>query len=262
MSGSSLHSWDCVCGRVKLGKLKNIASVSSACEKGTQMKVLTKSDKAFALLLFDNYIDKWKVVAAEEMKAETEELSNDKKKVAARRRGKNKKDNEEELSDDDDDEKKVAARGRGKANGAKSGKDMEESEEELPDNEKKVGTRRRAKEKGAKTGKDMKDNASELATSDEEKSLSQRRMGKYTGANSGHCKMGGWIREGMARFNEFYALVQEDRASPNAAEMEKLLLAYCKAQLKTTPATGGNNAVVQGGASSLPDNLQPPVEAV
>jgi hypothetical protein len=43
-----------------------------------------------------------------------------------------------------------------------------------------------------------------------------RRRGKYTGAaaKSGHCKFGGWNREGMARFNELYVMVREDRTCP------------------------------------------------
>jgi hypothetical protein len=51
---------ECVCGRRSWGKQKNHELISQATEKGGRGKVVTKSDEAFALLLFENYIDKWK----------------------------------------------------------------------------------------------------------------------------------------------------------------------------------------------------------
>ncbi len=57
-----------------------------------------------------------------------------------------------------------------------------------------------------------------------------RHRGKYTSKKSGHCKNSGWSCEGMARFNEVYKLVREDRASAQAAAMEMELLAFCKAK--------------------------------
>jgi hypothetical protein len=50
---------ECVCGRRYWGKQKYHELISKATEKGGHGKVVTESDEAFALLLFDNYIDKW-----------------------------------------------------------------------------------------------------------------------------------------------------------------------------------------------------------
>jgi hypothetical protein len=66
----------------------------------------------------------------------------------------------------------------------------------------------------------------------------------------------------MARFNELHALVKEDRACPQATEMERELLAFC---CKGRPNTDGSVAVAvgQGGnAAIMLANLEPPVEAV
>jgi phage tail tube protein FII len=45
--------------------------------------------------------------------------------------------------------------------------------------------------------------------------------GKYTVHNNGTTKYGGWSEKGMARFNELYKLVKEDRKCPQAVAMEK-----------------------------------------
>ena len=52
-----------------------------------------------------------------------------------------------------------------------------------------------------------------------------RLRGRYTRKKNGHCKYGGWSSEGISRFNYLYKLVQEDRACPQAAAMERELLA-------------------------------------
>ncbi|KAI2505014.1 hypothetical protein MHU86_9457 [Fragilaria crotonensis] len=46
-------------------------------------------------------------------------------------------------------------------------------------------------------------------------------------AKTGHCKYGGWSREGMARYNEFYHLVKADRTCEQAMDMERELLNHC-----------------------------------
>ena len=48
-----------MCGRRYWGKQKINAFISEARESGGRGRVVTKSDEAFALLLFENYIDKW-----------------------------------------------------------------------------------------------------------------------------------------------------------------------------------------------------------
>ncbi|KAI2509866.1 hypothetical protein MHU86_4577 [Fragilaria crotonensis] len=53
-----------------------------------------------------------------------------------------------------------------------------------------------------------------------------RLRGKFTSKKSGHCKYGGWSHEGMARCNELYKLVREDRVCQKAAAMEGELLAF------------------------------------
>lgn len=53
---------DSVSGKRHWGKQKYKQLVSVACENGGQSKLVTKSDEAFGLLLFENYIDKWKMM--------------------------------------------------------------------------------------------------------------------------------------------------------------------------------------------------------
>jgi len=119
---------ECVCGRRSWGKQKHYQLISGAEEDNGIGKLVTRSDEAFALLIFENYIDKWKSAM-------------------------------------------------------------------IPVNE------------------DQKQN---------------RQRGKFTAKKSGHCKYGGWSREGTARFNELYKIVQADRACPQSEAMEMELLAFCR----------------------------------
>ena len=53
---------ECVCGKRQWGAKKLHELVSKARDKDRgQKRVVTKSDEAFALVLFENYIDKWKL---------------------------------------------------------------------------------------------------------------------------------------------------------------------------------------------------------
>jgi hypothetical protein len=139
---------ECVCGKKGWGKQKQLALVSEATDKETHVKLVTKSDEAFALLLFDNYIEKWKTP------------------------------------------------------------------------------------KGASEGENKQ----------------TRQRGKYTGKKSGHCKYGGWSREGTARFNELYNLVQEDRSCQQAKPMEKELLAFCRKEMDSGAA---QDEGAGGGAAAM-----------
>jgi hypothetical protein len=47
-------------GARQWGKQKERQLISNATLIGTREKIVTKSDEAFALLLYENYIDKWK----------------------------------------------------------------------------------------------------------------------------------------------------------------------------------------------------------
>jgi hypothetical protein len=132
---------ECVCGKRNWGRQKQHQRISEATDKGSQAKTVTISDEAFALLIFENYIDKWISTSADDMQ------------------------------------------------------DAGLVEADMP------GRRKQP-----------------------------RHRGKFTSKKSGHCKYGGWSREGMARFNELYKLVREDRACPQAAAMEGELLAFCKAK--------------------------------
>jgi hypothetical protein len=174
---------ECVSGKKAWGRRAKYTSLVSeaATTDKTQGKIVTVSDEAFALLLFDNYIDKWVEMAAESTKEKEETLQGER---------------------DNQDKKKAT----------------------------------------------------------------ERRRGKYTGASakSGHCKFGGWSTKGMKRFNEFFALVKEDRASPQATAMEVKLLEICNSKRPHTDGDGAN-AVVQGGAEAaarILENLEPPVEAM
>jgi hypothetical protein len=69
------------------------------------------------------------------------------------------------------------------------------------------------------------------------KSSEEREKGKYNVQRTGHCKCGGWRREGMARCNKFYHLVNADCACEQAVDMERELLTHCLA-LKKGGANG------------------------
>ena len=133
---------ECVCGRRYWGKQKTRQLISEAREPGGRGRIVTKSDEAFALLMFENYIDKWKSLPPV--------------------------DDEAEDSDSEQGQRKKKAK--------------------------------------------------------------PRQRGAYTATKSGHCKYGGWSHEGIARFNELYSLVQEDRQCTQAEAMEKQLLAFCMGQ--------------------------------
>ena len=47
-------------GARQWGKQKERQLISNATLIGTREKIVTKSDEAFALLLYENYVDKWK----------------------------------------------------------------------------------------------------------------------------------------------------------------------------------------------------------
>lgn len=137
---------------------------------------MTKSDEAFALLLIDNYLEKWKkMLEAEEQSADAERVDN-----------------------------------------------MNMTGEEAQ------------------------------ADRRQRKKVTTKLPGKYTEKKSGHCKYGGWSRAGMARFNELYSLVNDDRASAQSEQMERELLAFCRSQAGMSDelrdaqqegGIGGNNAL-------------------
>ena len=91
----------------------------------------------------------------------------------------------------------------------------------------------------------------------------RRITGKYTAKKSGTtCKYGGWSVEGMARFNELYDMVKEDRACQQATEMEKAVLLKCKERAGIRRCDG--NAMQQDGHDEVGGNTAlefMPVEA-
>jgi hypothetical protein len=144
---------ECVCGANTWRKVKKTTLVSEARGDGN-CKIVTKSDEAFALLLIDNYLEKWEtILEAGKESADTEPVNNNN-----------------------------TAHADGEANGR------------------------------------------------QKKRRTKRLPGKYTEKKSGHCKYGGWSRAGMARFNQLYKLVHDDRASPQSEKMERELLAFCRTQ--------------------------------
>ncbi len=69
----------------------------------------------------------------------------------------------------------------------------------------------------------------------------------------------------MKRFNEFFALIKEDRACPQATAMEGKLLEFCNSKRPHTTDGDGANEVMQGraeAAARILENLEPPVEAM
>lgn len=165
---------ECVCGLKQWGVQKTRQLVSQASSSASKHgKVVTVSDEAFALLLFDNYIDKW--VSAFE------------------------------------------------------------------------------REEGQNTDASM----ASPTTASGRKARKDREKGKYTAQKTGHCKYGGWSREGMARYNQFYHLVKADRASENAAVMEQSVLDCCIA----VKAFERNDNSGEGAPSGLQEAEEEPMEA-
>ncbi|KAI2498521.1 hypothetical protein MHU86_15981 [Fragilaria crotonensis] len=72
-----------------LGKHKTRQLISEAREPGGRGRIVTKSDEAFALLMFENYIDKWKSMppVADEAEDSDSEQGQRKKKAKPRQRG-------------------------------------------------------------------------------------------------------------------------------------------------------------------------------
>ena len=63
---------ECVCGANPWRSLRHKHLVSKAIDPTTQEHVVTPSDEAFGLILFENYIDKWKLIANKKEEAEKE----------------------------------------------------------------------------------------------------------------------------------------------------------------------------------------------
>ena len=114
---------ECVCGKKAWGKAKYVSLVSLACETNrTAAKLVTMSDEAFALLIFDNYIDKWIEISEEEKEQEDTEGNEDnqnKKMMAARRIEVVEEEKEQEPEGDGDNQTTTKKeRRRGKYTGA------------------------------------------------------------------------------------------------------------------------------------------------
>lgn len=117
--------------------------------------------------------------------------------------------------------------------------------------------------KWIRAAKEEEEEATKAGQDDQKKNkAAERKRGLYTGASikSGQCKMGGWSRDGMVRFNELFAMVKEDRASPQASMMEQKLLEFCK----TMQPKDGDGAEDQGAedAARKQAAFEPPVEAM
>ena len=91
-------------------------------------------------------------------------------------------------------------------------KQHEEDKDELHDGDKE-------RDKGEETAQSVPG---------ERKTPTKTVKGKYTVHNTGTTKFGGWNDKGMARFNELYKLVKEDRKCPQAVAMEKQFLEYAR----------------------------------
>ena len=54
-----------------------------------------------------------------------------------------------------------------------------------------------------------------------------RMAGKYT-KKAGQCKYSGWSGAGISQFNSLRKMVEEDRACPEAKQMERELMCFCR----------------------------------
>jgi hypothetical protein len=142
---------ECVSGQKHWGVQKCKQLVSEASSSATKHgKLVTISDEAFALLLYDNYLEKWVKAFQQQEQHRLETMA--------------------------------------------------------------------APQPASTAGGDGRRKAGK-----------EREKGKYTAQKTGHCKYGGWNREGMATYNSFYHMVKDDRASEHAMDMEREVLNHCMA---------------------------------
>lgn len=141
---------ECVCGANIWRSAKTTQLVSVARESNGS-KIVSVSDEAFGLLLIDNYLEKWKVLAEEDS----------------------------------------------------AGTGPTEHNNLTTDNA----------ETGGGQGKQKK---------------ARRMAGKYTQKKAGQCKYSGWSGAGISQFNSLRKMVEEDRACPEAEQMERELMRFCR----------------------------------
>ncbi|KAI2490554.1 hypothetical protein MHU86_24032 [Fragilaria crotonensis] len=73
--------------------------------------------------------------------------------------------------------------------------------------------------------------------------------GKYT-KKAGQCKYSGWSRDGISQFNALRKVVEEDRACPEAEQMEKELMRFCRASAgKKNAGDNQDDELDAGGAA-------------
>ena len=114
---------ECVCGARVWGVLKFSELVSHARQKGTNMKAVTVSDEAFALLLLENYRTKWFAQARKEKKMiESEESENDRKMPARRDHNRNVATKARDEENEEEEEAEGTRVTRGLYTGVKTGK--------------------------------------------------------------------------------------------------------------------------------------------
>lgn len=172
---------ECVSGLKQWGVQKSKQLVSQASSSATKHgKLVTISDEAFALLLYDNYIEKWVKTFQREEQQRLETL---------------------------------------------------ESPQPASDSS---GRRKTSKE---------------------------REKGKYTAQKTGHCKFGGWSREGMEAYNKFYHLVKADRVCDQAMDMERELLNHCMALKQRGTIGEGSPELFPDGEEAEDASVEEPLVA-
>ena len=174
---------ECVCGANVLRNAKTTQLISAARESNGS-KIVSVSDEAFGLLLIDNYLEKWKVVADEEA----------------------------------------------------------------------GGTGPRTENNGTTT-------EAETGSGQGIQKKARRMAGKYTQKKAGQCKYSGWSRDGISQFNALRKVVEEDRACPEAEQMEKELMRFCRASAgKKNAGDNQDDELDAGGAA--PNNTLERAEAM
>ncbi|KAI2489636.1 hypothetical protein MHU86_24949 [Fragilaria crotonensis] len=78
---------------------------------------------------------------------------------------------------------------------------------------------------------------------------------------AGQCKYSGWSRDGISQFNALRKVVEEDRACPEAEQMEKELMRFCRASAgKKNAGDNQDDELDAGGAA--PNNTLERAEAM
>jgi hypothetical protein len=100
----------------------------------------------------------------------------------------------------------------------------------------------------------------ETASGQGKKKKALKMPGKYTHKKAGQCRISGWSGAGSRQFNALRRLVKDDRACPEAEQMERELMCFCSNSTKKK--NSGNNEDDKLDGSAVPTDTLPTPDAM